>query len=204
MPTTRLPENAALLVIDVQEGFDDPEWGRRNNPYAEENIFALLGVWRRTERPVFHVRHLSLRPGSPLEAKKTSSRIKPVLAPFFDEPVIEKHVNSAFIGTDLESRLRARNVGQLVVAGLTTDHCISTSVRMAANLGFAVQCVSDATATFDRIGPTGRHHSAEEIHDVHLASLSDEFATIVKTADVLRAARQGINPLARCLILLNG
>ena len=179
--------NAALLVVDVQEGFDHPQWGPRNNLQAEANITKLLSAWRRTRRPVFHVRHLSLRPGSVFEQNKAGSSIKAVVAPLRDEPVIHKHVNSAFIGTDLEEQLRRNTIAQLVITGLTTDHCVSTTTRMAANLGFDVYLVSDATATFDRTGPDLQAYSAKQIHDIHLASLHGEFAHISSTADILAA-----------------
>ena len=97
----------------------------------------------------------------------------------------KKSVNSAFIGTTLESYLRQQQAERLVMAGLTTDHCVSTSVRMAANLGFAVTLVADATATFERVGPDGVHHSAETMHAINLASLHDEFCVVRNTAELL-------------------
>jgi nicotinamidase-related amidase len=186
-----IPANTALLVIDVQEGFDDPKWGRRNNdPGAENNIARLLAAWRRASMPVYHVAHLSLIPGSPFTRDASGVRIKAVAAPLESEPVIYKTVNCAFIGTDLEQRLRERNIRHLVITGLTTDHCVSTTTRMAGNLGFDVLCVGDGTATFERRGPNGQHYSAEEMHNVNLASLDAEFATVVTTADIIGAMPQ--------------
>lgn len=188
----RLPEDALLLIVDVQEGFDDPRWGWRNNPDVEENIARLLDVWRRSRRPIIHVQHLSREADSPLRPGQLGCAIKGAVRPLPGEPVLNKSVNSAFIGTDVELRLRARDAPALVVAGLTTDHCVSTTARMAGNLGFATVVVADATATFDRTGPDGRRYDAETVHDVALASLHGEFATVVMTEDLLA----GLEPAA--------
>jgi len=184
-----LSANTALIIIDVQDGFDDPRWGRRNNLDAELKIAELLAAWRSSQRALFHVRHLSLTPGSVFEKRHPGSALKSIVAPISGEPVICKHVNSAFIGTTLEADLRAQNISDLVITGFTTDHCVSTSIRMAANLGFRVLCVRDATATFERTGISGKHYDAEEIHDVTLASLRDEFATITDTDTIIAALR---------------
>ncbi len=181
----QLPPDTTLLIIDVQQGFDDPRWGRRNNPGAEDNIARLLDAWRNTSRPIIHVRHLSSEEGSPLRPGQPGYAIKDAARPLPGEPVVEKSVNSAFIGTDLEARLRAAGVTTLVIAGLTTDHCVSTTTRMAGNLGFTAYVVSDATATFDRTSPDGRRYDATTVHDLALASLHGEFATVVTTADAL-------------------
>lgn len=107
------------------------------------------------------------------------------MAPRSGEPVINKNVNSAFIGTDLEKQLRDRGIRTVVVTGLTTDHCVATTARMAGNLGFDTYVVSDATATFDREGADGKRYSAEEVHAVNLASLNQEFAKVVTTNALL-------------------
>ena len=176
---------AALLVIDVQEGIDDPRHGQRNNPGAEANIARLLAAWRAAGRPVVHIRHDSVDPESVLRPGLPGNAIKREVAPLPGETVFAKHVNSAFIGTPLEQHLREHGIDALVVTGHTTDHCVSTTARMAANLGFAVTLVSDATATHERIGPDGVHHSAEAMHQLALASLHEEFATIRSTAQAL-------------------
>jgi nicotinamidase-related amidase len=176
---------AALLVIDVQQGLDDPRNGARNNPDAERRIADLLAAWRAAGRPVIHVQHMSVEPHSPLRPELPGNAFKREALPIAGEPVFQKTVNSAFIGTDLEAHLRDRGIDSLVIAGLTTDHCVSTTVRMAGNLGFTVTVVEDATATFERRGPDGAHYDADLMHRITLASLHGEFATVRSAHDVI-------------------
>jgi len=178
--------DTALIIIDVQEAFDEPRRSRRNNRDAEANVARLLSAGRAAGRPLVHVRHLNLTPGSSFHPDAPGSRIKAVVRPLEGEPVIEKVVNSAFIGTDLEERLRRGGVTSVVITGLTTNHCVETTARMAGNLGFVTYVVSDATATFDRVGPDGVHHTAEDIQAMTLSNLNGEFATIVTTDEALR------------------
>jgi nicotinamidase-related amidase len=180
-----LPLDTVLIVIDVQQAFNNPRWGQRNNPEAEANIAALLAGWRKTQRPIIHVQHRSPLPESLFHPDRPGFKVKPEAQPLPDEPVIYKDVNSCFIGTDLEQRLRSRDAATLVIVGITTDHCVSTTTRMAGNFGFATYIVSDATATFERRGPDGKNFSAEQMHDTALASLHGEFATVVDTATVV-------------------
>jgi nicotinamidase-related amidase len=182
-----------LLVVDLQRGFDDPRWGRRNNPALEERSAALLRVWRSSGRPVIHVRHMSTDPLSPLRAGQPGNEFKPETAPIAGEAVIEKRVNSAFIGTSLEADLRNAGSFGVVVIGLTTNHCVSTTARMAGNLGFVTWIVSDATATFDRTGPDGIRHSAEDVHAMSLSDLHGEFAAVVDTATVIGAVERPVS-----------
>ena len=182
-----LPTDTVLIVVDVQHAFDNPVWGSRNNPTAEQKIAELLAAWRSRALPIIHIQHLNPNPKSIFNRDQPGFRIKDEAMPLGGEPVLFKSVNSAFIGTDLEERLRSRGTRVIVIAGITTDHCVSTTTRMAGNLGFDTYIVSDATATFERTGPDGRHWSAEDMHDTALASLDKEFATVVTTAEVLEA-----------------
>lgn len=177
--------NPALVVIDVQQGLDDPTWGQRNNPQAERNMASLLQLWREGDRPIVHIQHLSVLPHSPLRPGQPGCDFKPEVQPLEHEPIFQKNVNSAFIGTSLESYLREQQIHALVMVGLTTDHCVSTSARMAGNLGFQVFVVADGTATFERISYNQQHFTAEEIHETTLASLHQEFATVINTKDLI-------------------
>jgi nicotinamidase-related amidase len=181
-------DRAALLVVDVQAGFDDPFWGPRNNPQAEENIARIIAAWRAAGRPILHVLHDSTSANSPLRPGSAGNAPKPEAQPLQGEGVHRKSVNSAFIGTSLESDLRRAGIDVLVVVGLTTNHCVSTTVRMAGNLGFETYLVTDATATFDRPGIDGRNRPAEEVHAAALSDLKDEFATLLDTQAVLATA----------------
>jgi nicotinamidase-related amidase len=165
-----LPHNTALLVIDVQAtSADRPSAPGRNNPDMEANIARLETAWRGSGRPAMRVQHQARWPGAPIHY-------------------------SAFLGTDLEGQLRRRGVATLVLTGLATDRCVSTTARQAANVGYTTYVVSDATASFDRLGPDGRWHGAAAVHAVALAELNGEFATIIDTATVLAAL--GMTPCA--------
>jgi len=181
----KIDSNTALIVIDVQKAFDDPKWGERNNPNAEVNISHLIDLWRIKKRPIIHIQHCSTELDSPLHPDQPGVEFKPEAIPCKGEQVFQKSVNSAFIGTTLESHLHDNGVRKLVIVGLTTDHCVSTTTRMAGNLGFKVLLVADATATFNRQGPDGKEYSAEEIFAIHLASLHGEFCQVVTTNSLL-------------------
>ncbi len=177
----------ALIMIDWQIGFgNDALWGgNRNNPQAEANALKLLDHWRENDLPIFHCIHDSQDPQSPLRREKPGGEFIEMLKPRAKEPVLYKNVNSAFIGTDLEARLKKANIEKLVICGLTTNHCVSTTTRMAGNLGFDVTLVGDACATFDRKGTNGETHPADLVHEVSLASLHEEFCIVRNTSDLL-------------------
>lgn len=177
----------ALIVIDVQRAFDEWEAAgkRRNNPDAVRRIVDLLRAFRTRGAPIFHIRHEGTKPNSTFLPTRSGYAVKDEAREQPGEPVIVKRVNSAFIGTDLEARLRADGITTLVICGATTNHCVETTTRMAGNLGFDANLVRDATWTFDRVGPDGDTHSAEDIHAMTLSNLNGEFARIVTTEDAI-------------------
>ncbi|HEY6903223.1 MAG TPA: cysteine hydrolase family protein [Candidatus Acidoferrales bacterium] len=179
----------ALIVIDVQRAFDEWEAAgqRRNNPGAIQRIAELLAAFRAAGAPIFHVRHQGTHPSSSFLPDRPGYVVKDEARERKGEPVITKRVNSSFIGTDLEARLRSAGLRSVVLCGATTNHCVETTARMAGNLGFDTQLVRDATWTYDRVGPDGDKHPAEEIHAMTLSNLNNEFARIVSTADVIAA-----------------
>jgi len=187
--TPQLPRDAVLLVVDVQKGMDVyAEQYNRNNPDLERNIARLQAAWRKTGRPIIHIQHLSTEAKSPLRPGQPGVEIKDEVRPLPGEPVVQKSVSSAFIGTTLEADLRRRGVTTLIVVGMQTNLCVSSTARMAGNLGFTTYVVADATATFDNTGHDGRRYGSELIHDVALADLNGEFSTVLDTKTVLERA----------------
>lgn len=176
----------ALLVIDVQRAFADAAyWGRRNNPDCEANVAALIRAWREGGRPLVFVRHDSVEPGSPLAPGTPGNAFQDVVT---GEPdlLVRKQVNSAFYGDpDLHEWLQARAIASIAVCGITTNHCVETTARMGANLGYDVLFAIDATHTFDRTGPDGEVLSADELARATAATLHGEFAAVVRTADLV-------------------
>ncbi|WP_079510245.1 isochorismatase family protein [Mesobacillus jeotgali] len=182
-----LLELPALLVLDVQKGFDDPYWGKRNNLEAEDNIARLLTEWRNRHGEVIYTKHLSLDPGSPLHHRNPlGTELKEVIKPVEGEVIFTKNVNSGFIGTELESYLKRKQVKSVVITGLSTQHCVSTTTRMSGNLGFDTYLVSDAIAAFEITDHKGVKHTAESIQEHELAMLQKEFATIVTTDNLIK------------------
>ena len=183
--------STALIVVDVQRAFDEWEAAgkRRNNPDALARIVDLLRAFRAHGMRIFHVRHEGTHANSSFLPGGTGYAVKDEAREVPGEPIIVKRVNSAFIGTDLEDRLRLAGIERLVICGATTNHCVETTTRMAGNLGFDAWLIRDATWTFDRIGPDGELHSAEDIHAMTLANLNGEFARIAWTSDAIAALK---------------
>lgn len=198
--------HTALLIIDSQQGFSHPTaWGpERSNPNYESNITKLLSHFRSLPEPrplIIHVYHISSDryPSSPFHASSPGVQFYDFSKPEGSEPVISKSVNSAFIGTNLEVLLKEHEIRTLYIAGLSTDHCVSTTARMAGNLHVAdwqdgegkevqgdVVVIDDATAAWSKHGGAW---DAETVHAVHIESLR-EFARIARTELVVKETSQ--------------
>ena len=179
------PKEATMVLIDLQRGLNEPRTESRNNLDAEANARRLLSRWRDGGGAVVHVRHDSVEPHSRLRPELPGNRPIERLEEAEGELVVRKRVNCGFVGTDLEARLRGKGASRLVVAGATTDHCVSTTVHMASDLGFEVTLVEDACFAFASRGFSGEFYTAEQVHDVNLASLWGEFAELASTDEIV-------------------
>lgn len=176
---------SVLVLIDVQKAWLGTHKGKWANPGAVDNMARLLVKWRSEKLPVIHVRHDSLEPDSPLKEGKDGFAFQEQVKPLPGERIITKHVNSAFIGTDLEKILHSMGDPEVVMCGLVTDHCVSTTARMSGNLGFDTVVVSDACDAYAKDDIDGVEVDAQTIHRANLASLSGQFATLRKTDELV-------------------
>lgn len=180
------PKNSILIPIDIQKGFDNLKFGPRNNPGLEKNIESLFRTWRRLGGDIIHVRHDSRNPDSLLKEGKVGFGFKNEALPIDGESIITKHVHSAFIGTELLKILEQFNATQLYFCGITTDHCVSTSVRMASDYGFDTTIIYDCCATFDRYTKDKRRIDAQLVHDSAISSLDGEFCRVAVHSEIFK------------------
>ncbi|MGB5560333.1 MAG: isochorismatase family protein [Paracoccaceae bacterium] len=183
--------DTALLLIDVQTGVNVLDhWGgptgRRNNPAAEDRQRDLLRTFRDVGRQVAFTRHDSREAASPLKFSLPTGVQIEGLETADGDIVVEKDVNSGFLGTPLEIELRRAGIRRLVVGGFFTNFCVETTVRMAGNMGFDVYLAEDACATTNRVGPDGTDHDPETVHALSVASMHGEFCTALSTDQALR------------------
>jgi len=185
-----ITKHSLLLLIDLQKAIDHPSWGERNNPDAEKCIAHLLEVWRSHEMSIIHVKHMSSEPCSHYRPGQEGNEFKAIAIPQDDEVILYKKTNSAFIDTDLLSILRERNIHDIVIVGVVTNNSIEATARMSGNLGFSTCVVSDATFTFGKMDYSKKWRSAQEVHDMSLANISEEYADILETAKVIELLKE--------------
>lgn len=190
-PGPFISANAALLIIDMQNGINRPTLGRRNNPDAERNIGLLLDAWRSARRPIVHVRHISRSPESIFWPGQSGAEFQARFTPLAGEHVVEKNVPDAFAQTGLERWLHVRGIGQIVIAGVITNNSVEATARSAGNLGFDATVASDAAFTFDMRDLNGRLWPAEDVHALSLANIAMDYAAVRTTGEIIELIRVG-------------
>jgi nicotinamidase-related amidase len=181
----RLSDDAILVLVDFQKGFD--QFPNRNNPGLEGNVKSLLEAWRMSGRPLVHVRHDSVEPKSVFRPGLPGNAFRAEATPLAGEPIVPKSTHSALIGPGLGKLLGEGGHKTVVLCGIQTNYCVASTARMAGNLGYQTYVVGDACATFDQPLLTGAKVPAQLAHDLALAELHGEFATVVSTSEVLAA-----------------
>ncbi|MER6917106.1 isochorismatase family protein [Streptomyces sp. NPDC000594] len=175
----------ALIVIDVQESFRArPDWERIANPGIADPVNRLVRLARARGERVVWVLHSE--PGSGGVFDPVLGHVRPLdglVAALPDEPVVHKTSHNAFTTTDLQRRLTAEGVTELVVCGIRTEQCVETTARVGSDLGYRIVFVTDATTT-EPIGPL----SAEAIVERTEAVLRDRFARIATVAELAAEA----------------
>ena len=181
-----IKKNTALLLVDIQKAFLEKDYPGliRNNENAEFICGKILKKWRTLDLPIIHVRHSSTNPESKLHKSRPGFEFNDYVTPLETEMVLTKEVNSAFIGTNLENILIKSHIDTLVIVGMTTNHCISTTVRMSGNLGFDTYLISDSTACYNTKGLNGEIIDCNTIYNSALASLQEEFATVIDSKEL--------------------
>ncbi|MGO1117755.1 cysteine hydrolase family protein [Rhodovibrionaceae bacterium A322] len=183
-PDPVIDHTTALLVIDAQRAIDDPRWGQRNNPDAESVIARLLAHWRSKNAPVIHVHHQPTDPASTFQG--SGQDIKPEAQPRSDELRIHKTTPCAFTQTELDSFCRSEGFHRLVICGFITENSVESTVRTAGNRGYETWVVANACATFARTDLNGTDWTAENIHQLSLSNMAQDYARIIQSDDLIR------------------
>lgn len=178
--------NTALIIIDQQQGLDNPKLGPRNNPGAETVMLKLLGAWRAARWPIIHVKHRSIEPDSVFWPDQRGFEFKPDFLPQGDELIIEKSIPCAMLTTDLKKILDQRNIRKIVLVGASTNNSVEATARTASGRGFKVVIVEDACFTFAKSDYFGKARTAQEVHAMSLANVDKEYAQIINSALLLK------------------
>ncbi|HEX5860084.1 MAG TPA: isochorismatase family protein [Microbacterium sp.] len=183
--------DTALLVIDMQRGFDDAAfWGPTANPECEPNVARLIAAWEAVSQPIVVIRHDSQSRESPLHPDDPGNALVDAVAAVAPALSVRKSVNSAFYGDeDLHAWLSGRGIQRLVLCGIQTNMCVETTARMAGNLGYDVTVALDATRTFDLsadVAGLGRvTRTASELMETTALDLQAGGFAVIATTDSL-------------------
>ena len=177
-------EHSALLVVDAQDSFkQSPRWERRSNLDFEAHVGQLVESFRSAGRPVYFILHTD--GDEHFETTSPHFKLMDFLAPQPSEPVLVKNTRNAFTSTDLGRRLDAAGIKRIAITGIQTEQCCETTARLAADLGYDVDFVLDATLTFPIADPvSGEELSTPDILRRTVFVLRKRFARIVNTAEL--------------------
>lgn len=177
-------QNAALLLIDIQNEYRDGPVAVKGADTAISHAQQLLSGARQHHAPVFHVAHRG-KAGGLFDRDVPRGEIVPAVAPTADEIIVEKQLPNAFAGTDLDSLIRNTGRTELVICGFMTHMCVSSTARAALDRGYRTTVVAPACATRDLPDRYGGALSAEIVHTVAIAALADRFAAIAYSIEEL-------------------
>lgn len=179
-------KTSALLVIDVQDSFKATEkrWSSRNNPNFEANVRGLIQAYRQSSQPIIFVLHSDEDEAFGVNSPHYK------LMDFVDyqnsDLLLHKTTRSSFTSTKLDAELKKLGVEHLVLTGIQTEQCCETTARNAADLGYSVDFVTEATLTF----PV-KHWSEDKVLDCDAIverteyALANRFARIATVQDIV-------------------
>jgi nicotinamidase-related amidase len=188
--------NTALLLIDIQDSFKiGNRWERRANRDFEKNVSTLLDYWRAAPLPVFFI--LGSDPDPGFGRNDPEFRLMDFMHRREEEPLIVKNTRNSFTSTDLQQRLDRQGIKRLAVTGIQMEQCVETTTRVAADLGYDVDFVIDATQTFPIANrATGEEISTDALIERTKFVLRDRFARIINTRDLLTEMSGGVRSIA--------
>ncbi len=174
----------ALVLVDIQNDyFPGGAMELHGMEAAAAHAAAVLEHFRERGWAVFHIQHVSTRPGATFFLPDTTGvEHHASVAPRAGEAVVRKHFPNAFRGSTLLEGLKAAGTEQLVIAGAMSHMCIDATTRAAFDLGYGCTVVADGCATRD-LAFNGETVTAASVHAAFMAALASPYARVV-TADV--------------------
>lgn len=178
--------DTALLLIDIQRSFESkPEWDEKAVSPFRERVLSLIEGCREKRVPIVRILHVDSEGPFSL----ASGLVRPLpWVPEVHDVEFQKNVHNAFTGTGLDYWLRTRGVKRVIVTGIRTEQCCETTTRVASDLGYEVDFVTEATLTFPMKHANGRVYSVAEIQERTELVLAGRFASI-KTVEQCLAGR---------------
>ena len=189
--------DTALLLIDIQDSFkvNGSRWERRGNRDFEKNVSTLLDYWRSAGLPRFFILHTDPDPG--FRKGDPEFQLMDFMEHRSDEPVLVKNTRNSFTSTDLRKRLDKLGIRRLVVTGIQMEQCVETTTRIAADFGYAVDFVVDATQTFPIVNQdTGEEISTDALVERTQYVLHNRFARIIRARDLVAELAGGVRSIA--------